>query len=97
METVNMREELGINFAENKNVAKDIRERILLPALAENRAVTFDFDGITGATQSFVHALVSDAIRKYPEVVFDNVFYKNACPDVQQIISIVYRYMQQAN
>lgn len=83
-------------FAENKDKAKRIRQKILLPALAAGRAITFDFEGVTGATQSFIHALVSDALRKYPEVVYDNVFYKNANEDIQKIITIVYRYMQES-
>lgn len=65
-------------------------------SLESGHAITFDFDGVTGATQSFVHALVSDALRKYPSVVYDNVFYKNANEEVQKIITIVYRYMQES-
>lgn len=57
--------------------------------------MTFDFEGVSGATQSFIHALVSEAIRKFPDLVFDNIFFKNTSPEVQQIISIVYTYMQQ--
>ena len=94
MEKVRMIDEVG-EFCENKDVAKKLREEILLPALEGERAVTFDFEGVTGATQSFIHALVSDALRKYPEISFDNIFFKNACPEVQEIISIVYTYMQQ--
>lgn len=94
METVSMYEKTGA-FCENKDVAKEIREKILLPTLQNGGAVTFDFGGVTGATQSFIHALVSEAIRQYPGLVFDRVFYKNACDDVREIISIVYTYMQQ--
>lgn len=94
METILMYEQAGA-FCENKDIAKKIREEILLPALKEGRAVTFDFSGVTGATQSFIHALVSEALRQYPELVFDRVFYKNTCDDVKEVISIVYTYMQQ--
>ena len=94
METIKMLEEAG-EFCENKDIAKRIREENLLPALAKNQAVTFDFEGVTGATQSFIHALISEAIRKYPETIFDNVFYKNTCEDLKEVISIVYTYMQQ--
>ena len=90
-----MQEECG-NFAENKDIAKKLREQVLLPALKEEKSVTFDFKDVTGATQSFVHALISDAIRKYRDVAFDNVFYKNTNPDIQEIITIVYNYMQQS-
>ena len=89
-------EELVGKFAENKDVAREIREKTLLPALDEGKAVTFDFEGVDGATQSFIHALMSDALRKYPENVYDDVFFKGANEEIQEIISIVYRYMQES-
>ena len=89
-------EDLVGKFAENKDVAKEIREKTLLPALDEGKAVTFDFGGVDGATQSFIHALMSDALRKYPENVYDDVFFKGANEEIQEIISIVYRYMQES-
>ncbi len=95
MEIIEMRDLIG-EFAENKDIVKDLRVNHLLPALANNRAITFDFKGVKGATQSFIHALVSDAIRKYPDIIFDNVFYRNANEEIQKIITIVYRYMQES-
>lgn len=95
METIKMLELVG-EFAENKDIAKDIRVNQLLPALEKNQAVTFDFYGVKGATQSFIHALISDALRKYPDIVYDNVFYKNTNEEIQKIITIVYRYMQES-
>ena len=88
--------ELIGEFAENKDIAKDIRTNRLLPALENNQAITFDFDGVKGATQSFIHALISDALRKFPDIVYDNVFYKNANEEIQKIITIVYHYMQES-
>lgn len=95
METIKVLDLTG-EFAENKDVAKDIRLKHLLPALEKGRAITFDFEDVQGATQSFIHALVSDALRKFPNVVYDNVFYKNANEEIQKIITIVYRYMQES-
>lgn len=94
MQIVFMLDEAG-KFCENKDTAKKLREEVLLPILREGGAVTFDFSGVVGATQSFVHALVSEALRQYPDEAFDRIFYKNACPEVREIISIVYAYMQQ--
>ncbi len=95
MEIIKMRDLVG-EFAENKDIAKDLRVNHLLLALADGRAITLDFEGVKGATQSFIHALISDAIRKYPDVVFDNVFYRNVNEEIQKIITIVYRYMQES-
>lgn len=94
MQTITMIDVAG-EFCENKDVARELRERVLLPALENGNAVTFDFYGVNGATQSFIHALVSEALRRFPDTAYDNIFYKNACPEVQEIISIVYAYMQQ--
>ena len=88
--------DLAGDFAENKDIAKDLRERELLPSLAKNQAITFDFENVTGATQSFIHALVSDALRKFSETAYDNIFFKNANDEVQKIITIVYNYMQES-
>ena len=93
MKTINMRELAG-EFCENKDLARKAREEIVLPTLANGGSVTFNFDGVSGATQSFIHALVSDAIRKFGDYAFDNLFYKNANPELQKIIEIVYNYMQ---
>ena len=93
MKTIKLYDKTGA-FCENKDIAKELREKIIMPTLAKRGSVTIDFDGVSGATQSFIHALVSDAIREYQEYAFDNLFYKNANPDIQKIISIVYTYMQ---
>ena len=95
MEKVQMYDLVG-DFAENKDIAKRLREEIVLPTLEKGRAITFDFEGVNGVTQSFVHALVSDALRKYPEIVYDNVFFKNANEEIQKIITIVYDYIQES-
>ena len=84
------------DFAENKDIAKEIRMEKVIPALKKGDDVVFDFAGVAGATQSFIHALISDPIRKLRNVAFDHLIYKNANEDIQKIISIVYRYMQES-
>lgn len=83
-------------FAENKDVAKKIRIEQILPALSKGKEVVIDFAGVNGATQSFIHALVSEPIREFKETAFNNLAYKNANSDIREIISIVYRYMQES-
>lgn len=84
------------NFAENKDVAKKLRINTIMPALAKNEEILLDFAGVLGATQSFIHALISDPIRDFREVAFDNLAYKNTNNDIREVISIVYRYMQES-
>ena len=83
------------DFAENKDIAKKIRVEKIIPALTNGSEVILDFKGVNGATQSFIHALISDPIRKLKNVAFDNLVFKNANNNIQEIISIVYRYMQE--
>ena len=92
---INMRKVAG-DFAENKDIAKNLRIKKIMPALSKGDEVILDFDGVSGATQSFVHALISDPIREFKNVAFDNLAYKNANDDIREIISIVYHYMQES-
>lgn len=93
MKTIILKKEAG-EFCENKDIAKKLREEVIMPTLDKGGSITFDFDGVIGATQSFIHALISDVIRKFQDYAFDNLFYKNTSPEIQKIISIVYNYMQ---
>lgn len=82
-------------FAENKDIARDIRVNELIPLLEKGEVVVLDFQGIDGTTQSFVHALISDLIRKFGIEVLDKVLFKNCTKNVQKIIKIVVDYMQE--
>ena len=83
------------NFAENKDLAREIRLKEMIPALDSNEEVTLDFEGIDSATQSFIHALISDVIRKYGAEILDKLYFKNCNETVKKIISIVVEYMQE--
>lgn len=87
---------LAGDFAENKDIAKKLRIEKIMPALSKGDEIILDFDGVTGATQSFIHALISDPIRELKDVAFNNLAYKNTNADIREIISIVYRYMQES-
>ena len=80
-------------FAENKDVAKDLREKQLMPFLL-GEEVTIDFRNVDATTQSFIHALISDAIRKYGIEVLNKINFKDCNTKVQTIIQIVVDYMQ---
>ncbi|MBI4591909.1 STAS-like domain-containing protein [Candidatus Uhrbacteria bacterium] len=83
-------------FAENKDEARDIRMDQITPAIKKGDDVVLDFEGIDGATQSFVHALISDVIRKEGFQVIEKLHFKNCNPTVQKIITIVTEYMQES-
>jgi hypothetical protein len=93
MIVISIKKEAG-SFAENKDVARDIRLKEIIPALDRREPVTLDFDGVDGATQSFIHALISDLIRKRGPLVLDSISFKGCNETVKKIISIVVEYMQ---
>lgn len=90
---INIYEKFG-EFAENKNKAKRIRERILEPRIERGETICFDFKDVNNATQSFAHALISNLIRKNGIDVLDQIEFKNCNETLQTIITIVIDYMQ---
>ncbi len=83
------------SFAENKDKAREIRINKILPALEKNEEVILDFSKVKITTQSFIHALISDAIRKKGASVLDVIYFKNCNDTVKKIIEIVVEYMQE--
>jgi len=82
------------DFAENKDIAREIRVNILMPALLKNELVTIDFSKVSLSTQSFIHALISDAIRKHGLNVLDLINFKGCNKAIKALISTVCDYMQ---
>jgi hypothetical protein len=82
------------SFAENKDVARDIREELILKALAQGNDIVLDYAKVDTTTQSFTHALISQAIREYGVGALDRILFKNCNEDVRRIVSIVVEYMQ---
>ena len=92
---INLHKLVG-DFAENKETAKKIRVEQIMPALSRGQEVVINFKGLSGATQSFIHALISDPIREFADVAYSNLLYEDANDDIKEIIGIVYRYMQES-
>lgn len=82
------------NFAENKDVAKAIRINKIIPCLNKNEKVILNFIKVKSSTQSFIHALISDVIRKRGSAVLDNIYFKDCNTTIQKLIEIVIEYMQ---
>lgn len=81
-------------FAEDKNKAKRIRTRILEPTIKRGESICLNFEGVNNATQSFIHALISNLIRVYGIDVLDLLEFKKCNKTLQTIITIVVDYMQ---
>lgn len=80
-------------FAEDKDRAKRLRVERVLPALHAGEDVVLDFDGVEHVTQSFVHALVGEPLKKYGESVLERIEFKNcATTQVRTVIELVVDY-----
>lgn len=82
-------------FAENKDIAREIRIKEIIPALKRSEEIILDFAGVDTATQSFVHALLSDILRKYGVEALDRITFKSCGTTVRKMIEIVAEYMQE--
>ena len=92
MKTVSLLEEVG-SFAEDKDKAASIRNDVILPELAQNRSILIDFNGITLVTQSFIHALISQALREKGEKALKIITFKNCTTLAKGIIETVVQYV----
>jgi hypothetical protein len=81
-------------FAENKDRAAELRQEIVFPTPESKEKLVLDFTGIIGATQSFIHALIADPIRKLGANVLELVTFKGCNDSVQGVIGIVVDYVQ---
>jgi hypothetical protein len=95
MTTIHLKSLAG-DFAENKDIARNIRITTLTPTISKGEKVTIDFSGVSGATQSFIHALISELFRSHGSEVLSLISFKNCNPTIQKVITIVTEYMQEA-
>ncbi|MCX6554291.1 MAG: STAS-like domain-containing protein [Candidatus Aminicenantes bacterium] len=83
------------SFAENKDIAREIRIKHILPFISKKKEIILDFTGVENATQSFIHAMISDVIRKYGIDALDLIVFKGCNSTIKTIIEIVCEYMQE--
>lgn len=92
---IDMVKEAG-SFGENKDIARRLRIKKIMPALLDGDEVILDFAEMTGATQSFIHALIVAPIREFGDVFFQNVRFRSCSPTVMQVVKIVSEYTQES-
>ena len=90
---IRLYEKIG-NFAEDKDLARKIRIEDIMPVLNKNEKVILNFKDVETATQSFIHALISEVIKEKGPEILDKLFFKNCNETIQKIIEIVIEYMQ---
>lgn len=92
MSTIHLSDLVG-SFAEDKDAAAMLRKQTILPVLAQGSKVEIDFQGITLTTQSFIHALISEALRVHGEEVLQRIKFKNCGTTPRGIIETVVQYV----
>ena len=83
---------LAGDFAEDKDIAADIREQHIGPALDQGTEVRLNFEGVTLVTQSFVHALISEPLRVHGEPALKKHVFEKCSTGVRGIIETVVQY-----
>ena len=85
--------ELVGSFAEDKDAAAKLRRDVILPTLKSGGSVEIDFSGITLTTQSFIHALISQALRQEGAEALTRMKFKNCGSAARGIIETVVQYV----
>src|SRR5215472_3205302 len=92
MKTVAIGRAVG-SFAEDKDVAAQIREKHVLPAVQGAGTVELDFTGVDLATQSFIHALIAQPLRVGGEPALKRIIFKGCSKPVRGIVETVVQYV----
>jgi len=79
-------------FAEDKDEAKQLRTQRIIPTLEAGEKLLLDFSEVSYATQSFVHALLGEPLKRYGEDVLDRVEFRNCSEQLQSVIELVVDY-----
>ena len=83
-------------FAQNKDTGKEIRTQEILPELnKEGGKIVLNFEGVEAATQSFIHSLISEALRQHKDAL-ERITFKSCNEIIKKLIAIVVDYMQDA-
>jgi hypothetical protein len=83
---------LAGNFAEDKDVARRIREENILPCLNDRKGVVLDFKGVDVATQSFIHAMISEALRIHNGSALELLEFRSCKATVKSVVLTVIEY-----
>ena len=79
-------------FAEDKDRARELRLSSILPQLESGGKVVLDFDEAKYVTQSFVHALVGESLKRFGAGVLERIEFKNCSPQVRSVVALVVDY-----
>lgn len=88
-----IRIEPGTNgLAEDKDQARELRLSAVLPALEQHQKVILDFSRVGFATQSFIHALIGEALQRHKTEALDLLEFRHCSAPVRSVIELVVDY-----
>jgi hypothetical protein len=79
------------HFAQNKDAAIAMRDTVIVPTLERGGVVALDFTGVRITTQSFMHALLYLAVRRFGDEALRRVSFHATSEHVQAIVRFVIR------
>ena len=88
---IKIKEVIG-QFAENKDIAKKLREEKIIPSIDKGEHVYIDFSGVDSSTQSFIHALLSEIFQINGESCLELFHFENCNKAVKSLIGTVINY-----
>lgn len=77
-------------YAEDKDLAKKIRDEKLLPALAENKSLTIDFEEILSAPHSLLNAMLATPIERLGLSAYKKIKVINAAPEIRETLDFIF-------
>jgi hypothetical protein len=86
---INLKNYFGIAI-ENKDLAKKIRDNYLLPALAENKTITIDFEDIVFATDSVLNAMLATPIHQLGLAAYKKIKVINLASDIRVMVDFIF-------
>ena len=79
-------------FVEDKDFARDLRKEKIIPALEAGDIVVLDFADVKYATQSFIHALVGEALKRFGEDALSRLEFRHCSQQLRSVIELVVDY-----
>ena len=79
-------------FVEDKDLARQLRKEQIIPALAVGKVVILDFSEVKYATQSFIHALIGEALKRFGEEALNHIEFRHCSQQLKSVIELVVDY-----
>lgn len=79
------------NSAEDKDLAKKIRDKYILPALSENKSLIIDFEDIVFAPHSLLNAMLATPIQNLGLSAYLKIRIINAAPEIRETLDFIFR------